>query len=207
MMVTGQQSRIRTKRGRSKVSRTKRETESDYSIESKLEAMKLVITTAEDKLASCVGVHNITKYKVLCRRITDTRGAIEQLCRPSLRDRYVESGRRLQDIQSKTMTPQYNKRRRSSAVVSHVFSGDHEDRLSMRRCEKQRSLLANRKSSPRLNSIDYCDKCNVERIVTRECANMVCPRCGTSSFFAAHILDTKESEDNKKKTTASNPLT
>lgn len=44
----------------------------------------------------------------------------------------------------------------------------------------------------RENQIEFCTKCNVQRLVNKDMARMSCPVCGECRVYASHIFDAKE---------------
>lgn len=173
--------------------------------------------------AKCQGSENILKYKVLTKKIQDKDLEIEQIkskkhekdmhAYMAMMDRLEKMpehpgnqkliNRQEIPFENRLHPPRPNRKN----IFDTMTHRDAEKWKLMRTYKKRYAVLFSQEQpAGRINPVDVCQSCGVDRHVDKETAISVCPKCGSTRKFASHIFDTKDIEKDDGVTTKQQSL-
>jgi hypothetical protein len=178
---------------------------------SKLTTSKEDLAQVVEEMKLCRGAKDILRFKTLRHKKDEIKKRIcrfEEQTEEKTMHKMMSEIDRLEEVDSsyikerpkcmqtdnRLYPPVINKKN----IFDVMRPGEEKKWKSLRAHKKRYSVMFNTSSVvTRTNHIDTCSKCCVDRIVDKESARSICPRCGNSRMFASHIFDTKEVEKNE----------
>ena len=151
---------------------------------------------------SCKGPENILKSKTLQKRIQTLQQKIHDLKNTSSTPAPLPSFESTlsNDVKSvkKIIVPitRLYPVKTNHRNLFDSMSSKEAEKYKLHRAQQKRYAVMHGKDPPtaRFNHIDMCVRCGIDRVVDKEMAVAVCPKCGSTNKFASHIFEIKESE-------------
>jgi predicted RNA-binding Zn-ribbon protein involved in translation (DUF1610 family) len=162
------------------------------------------ILNYDSEIQKCFGAKMILRRKVLIRKKTEAAGKLLNLQSSDSKklmhammceiDRLEGSqpkiDRNKKVLHSRLYPPIPNK----TSIFDSMSKRDEDKWKNLRGHKKRYSVLFEKPISVRSNNVDVCGTCGVDRIVDKEYARCICPKCGHCKVFASHIFDNREVE-------------
>ena len=186
-----------------------------------IEKLQKQIRDTETLRQSLKGPENILKFKVLTRKLEDLN---VELTNVQTRKHEKDMHSYMAMIDRLEKTPETNNNKEKKLVIPldnrlhpprpnrrNIFdtmTNRDADKWKLMRTHKKRYavLFAQDQPASRVNPVDVCQTCGVDRHVDKETAISVCPKCGSTRKFASHIFETKDVEKDDAVTTKQQSL-
>ncbi len=177
------------------------ETKELIDIKNRLEAIR-------HDLKGCVGSEYVMRYKCLKLREEKLLKHMK-LVKDGIYDKKVEEdsnilkkvehlNRQIESNKSSEIVRKIQVENRllpTTTTQRNIFENMNEreiERFKLQRSHKKRQeIITGQLSNPRTNSIDRCERCNVQRIFDKETSRIICPSCAETKSMASHIFETK----------------
>jgi hypothetical protein len=167
-----------------------------------------------DKWQHCYGPHDVLKSKLIYKQINSIKSKLKFLQNSKQQKKEIFKIMEQNDTME-TTRQKFQDNDISTKLKNQMNTKDRLyppipqtsvmlfDRMNIRKIQKWQGLRALKKRHALINNdnlppknynIDFCQSCNVDKIVNRESARSICPKCGDSVSFASHVLDIKDND-------------
>lgn len=177
------------------------------------QALACEIQQLQAQIARLKGPHHLLEYRRLVGQLKQCQHQLDQWQQKQQVIQQVDQV--LHQLQPDTQ-PTTHPRKNRITVQASLFptkAGTQNmlDTMSLPRRKKllQKQTFERRKAlleghlpslSTRYNEIDECRHCGVSKVVNKEEARAICPRCGETKVFASHVFEMKESDKDEHPT-------
>jgi hypothetical protein len=184
------------------------------------EQLEKDITKLDLDISKCVGPENILKYKVLKaeleskkKKLEDIKGRktekemheymslLDQLERNNMRNSNNNNNHGITNGNSDTKRMKMDNRlyppKPNRKNIFDIMPDRDAEKYKLLRAHQKRYAVMYQSLYPvktRVNEVDTCQACGVDRNVDKEMAISVCPKCGSTRRFASHIFEAKDAE-------------
>ena len=177
--------------------------------------LKEQLIIKKNKLKECLGVESILRSKVLKTDIARLTLELERAQNDQDQKDMHRYMAMVDQLEKQSHTAPIRRQKEvlpctrllppkpSKRSLFDMMTQQNADRWKLLRAHKKRYAVRFGQEGPsvRINPVDVCPDCGVDREVDRETAISVCPKCGTTRTFASHIIDTKDVEKDDNHTT------
>lgn len=166
------------------------------TLEEQIKACELNIATWDLESKRCMGPTEIIKMKSLLRKIEEEKHKIEYLKDSTNREVVTrELSLQIAKLKANDIISVAPARSRLLPLQTSLKVPPSEVRArNIRGHEKRFALLSGNYLEPRRNLVDMCVVHNVERVIDKETARRICPKCGNTQKYETHIFELKDND-------------
>jgi hypothetical protein len=193
---------------------------------SDVDRISALMVDLQKQIDECVGVESILKCKVLRKKLHECQLQLEAARSKSeehAMHTYMSKMDQLEKasasasstgskaLEQKKVIPMTNRlhppRANGRSMFDSMSDRDVKHWQLMRAHQKRFSMVYHQQQpAVRRNPIDTCEKCGLDRLVDKEMAITVCPKCGSNREFASHIFENKDVEKDETSNTKQQSL-
>ncbi len=166
------------------------------SKETQLSTCQALIQKWEEEQKTCFGPKDIIRYKMLIKKIKMEQKKIQDLQNNTLEKEiqelatYILKMKAIPSCEKLVIEPV--RLYPGSGIKSS--SNKEQNKISLRGYEKRYALLTGGTLEIRKNNVDMCTDCGINRIIDKENARCICPKCGDNRKLESHIFELKDSD-------------